>query len=219
MRYFLAFIFILGLSGGETKGWAQSPVSSGKVIFAEIQQLPKGWHYDLDSAWRVWDENSYYLWGANPRNYSKRDPSQKLKGSGLASRKGPTRGRGHPHYIGIITTSLEFDKNDRVFKDLEAKLLSGANIVIPLISSRFGLGTNAAFRRHSKIRNWYISQKYLFEKILYLSGLASEIVAPEGAFWPDCGLTRQSESPVNFAILTIEDLNNILPYLDSKIGS
>lgn len=217
MKYLGTFLLCLTFFVAECSGFPESTTVPGKLMFQEVKQLPDHWWKDFEIAWDFWERNSYYLWGANIGNYKKRNPNKKLKGSGLASRKGPTRGRGHPHYIGVITTSLSFKKNDKVFDFLEQKLRDGNNVVIPLLSSRYGLGTNAAFRRYKKIKDWYRSQKYHFEKIMQLAKLASEVVIPEEAFWPDCGLKCKSKSEVNFLIQTIDDFPHILIYLNSKI--
>jgi hypothetical protein len=190
----------------------------GKVLFIEIKQLPAVWWKEPERVWDVWDTNTYYLWGANRHNCNT-SPRKRLRGSGLASKSGPTRGRGHTHYVGIITTSLRTNNNDRIFSDLENKLKSGSSIVFPVIKGRCALGTGVAFRRYGDIKNWYRSQKYLFEKVIGLFTLANEIEIEEGVYWPDCGESMKSESTINFQIRSIEDIQDIIHYLDTKIAS
>jgi hypothetical protein len=190
---------------------------SGKIIFAEIPQLPKNWWNDHESVWEIWDKETYYLWGANLRNYVIKDPAIILKGSGMASINGPTRGRGHAHYVGVITTALENYENDKIFTELESKLRNGSNIVIPVINGRFGLGTGVAFLRHSSLENWYRSQKHLLEEIIRLSSVATEVDILEGTYWPDCGITMNTKTPIAFPIKSVSDIEALISYLNSKI--
>lgn len=186
----------------------------GKVMFSEIKQLPKKWWRDPQSVWTVWDNNTYYLWGANLRNYKITDST--LGGSGMASPDGPSRGRGHPHYVGVITTSLSFVENDLIFSFLEERLEDGADIVIPVCKGRFALGTGVAFLRYATIQNWYESQHYLFKKIRRLTKKAKEIEIAPGTFWPDCGLTKSTNSVVNISIQNIDDIKELMRYLNDR---
>ena len=153
------------------KGNGESP---GKLIFGPIKPLQAGW-----------DKETYYIWGANLRNYQIRNPKMSLEGGGMASKKGPTYGWGHPNYIGVITVSLNFEENDRVFAELADKLRCGANIEVPTFNGRFSLGSGIAKTRVRNKKKWRRIQRYLLGKILELSELASETVIPEGTYWED----------------------------------
>lgn len=91
----------------------------------------------------------YYVWGANTYNYNYRKgkvlgyvdriTGEKKNGSGMASSKGPTKGRAHPHYIGIVSIFKPGDDleeirkiNEKQFRKLYRKLLEGHNVVFPL---------------------------------------------------------------------------------------
>ena len=216
MKYFCLLILIVLIFTININGFAESPDTPGKLIFNEMPQLPLNWWKKPSSAWNTWDENSYYLWGANLTNYKISSPTKKLKGSGMASSEGPTRGRGHPQFIGIIVTSLSFRENEAIFSFLENKLRDGANVVVPVINGRYALGTGVAFRRHRCIEDWYTSQKYLFEKMIHLSSIAQEVTFQEGVFWPDCGFSTNPESPQLFSIESLEDIKSLHHYVGEK---
>lgn len=96
----------------------------------------------------------YYVWGANSYNYNYRKgkilgytdrlTGEKKGGSGMASAKGPTRGRAHPNFIGIISIFKPGDNmeeitkiNAKQFRKLYRKLLEGHNVIFPLDMDRF----------------------------------------------------------------------------------
>ena len=181
---------------------------SGKLLFTPIPNLPDNWWNDPGATKRVW-ANTYYLWGANTGNYRKFDPQSFLSGSGLASKKGPTHGRGNPQYIGVITTSRSFKKNNKVFQDLKEKLLAGANIAVPVYDGKISLGAGVAYKRYKNKAHWYQSQKYLLEKIAVLGSLASSVEIPEGTFWSDVGKSKLFGKPVSISVRSLEDLLQI----------
>ncbi len=181
----------------------------GKVIFAPIAQLPKNWWEDPETVWDVWERDTYYLWGANLGNY-RINPMKTLGGGGMASSDGPSRGKSHAHYVGVITTSISFEENDVVFARLERKLREGANIVVPIYHGRFSLGTGHALNWFSSKRKWYQTQKYLVEKILELSMIASAVEIPERVYWPDCMNGNEKRLPIQH----VEDLQKIIEYLN-----
>ncbi|MFT5777595.1 MAG: hypothetical protein ACI837_000531 [Crocinitomicaceae bacterium] len=174
---------------------------NGKIIFAEIPRLTDDWWTKLplnDPAivWTVWNKSTYYLWGANAGNYQVMPMGTLLGGSGLAGVKhGPSRGRFHPHYVGIITMDLSsMPLNDAVFADLLTKLKSGKDIVVPIYNEdhatpatfKYSLGTGIGAGQPG----WGGIQKSIFQQILTLGDSASSVDIPSGTYWPN-GLATQ----------------------------
>src|ERR1044072_320242 len=130
-------------------------MTSGTLIFSGIHQLPDNWWNDQPpndpaSVWSVWHKNTFYTWGANSGNYQLAI-GQSLHGLGMADVKGPSRGRAHPHYVGIITMDVnDMPKNDPVFLALENELSNGNHVVIPSFKGRFSLGTGLG----ANVPNW-----------------------------------------------------------------
>ena len=100
------------------------------------------------------DIGAYYVWGANSYNYNYRTgkilgytvrlTGEKKNGSGMAGPKGPTKGRAHPNYIGVISIFKPGDDleeirkiNAKQFRKLYRKLLEGYNVIFPLDMDRF----------------------------------------------------------------------------------
>ena len=123
-------------------------MSLGKVLITN----PFNWgkkFYKGDTLKTDEEIRDYYVWGANTYNYNYRKgkilgyvdklTGEKKSGSGMASPKGPTKGRAHPHYIGIISIFKPGDDleeirkiNQKQFRKLYRKLLEGHNVVFPL---------------------------------------------------------------------------------------
>jgi len=164
-------------------------MARGELRFGEILRLPDGWWRDPDLVWTVWDEDTWYLWGANRGNYAIAAPGQSLVGGGMAGPRGPTHGRAHPHYVGVITMSAaDLELNGPVFESLAARLESGQHIVVPTFDGKLSLGTGigaadpAVPAGHAE---WLRIQEHLLTKIAGLARAAREVVVPAGVFWPD----------------------------------
>lgn len=193
--------------------------SAGKLIFSPIPQLPENWWNDEAAMFNGWDKNTLYLWGANPNNYQINDPKQSLNGNGMAGPNGPTRGRGHPNYIGLITTSENYaEQNNRVFDRLVQELRKGKNVVVPTAQGKFALGTGIAFNRHfnGNDRPWKKSQHQILRRLDGLAKQASAVDLGANTFWPDCGMVSQCAidafSPGAFFIRNRSDITKIKNY-------
>ncbi|HSS19027.1 MAG TPA: hypothetical protein VLL54_03040 [Pyrinomonadaceae bacterium] len=184
-------------------------MASGSLIFSGIPQLPDNWWLgkpanDPADVWTVWDKNTFYGWGANSGNYQGIAIGQSLHGGGMADPIiGPSRGRAHPHYVGIITMSLyDNPKNDPVFAALAQEIANGNNIVIPSHHGRLSLGTGIG----ATVPNWGDIQKYLLAKIYDLGTKAGAVKIPHGTFWPDC----RTDPATNHPIKKLDDINDIV---------
>lgn len=163
---------------------------AGKLSFDMVPKLPDHWSDkpDSETVWTVWDKNSLYLWGANAFNQFV-DRGKPLNGGGMASvDKGPTRGLGHPQYIGIDTMDLSIKVNDGVFDTLQSDLAAGKNIVVPVYlrhgdpnNGSFGLGTGYGLdvTNHVKIH------AYVWQKLLELAAAADDVSIPAVMWTPD----------------------------------
>lgn len=89
----------------------------------------------------LWDDSTYYVWGANASNYNSIEGTILNGDTIMAGTDGPTHGLHHPMYIGIITTSYKSDgqnieelvmKNQAVFKFLRDERRKGKNIIFPI---------------------------------------------------------------------------------------
>lgn len=186
-------------------------MASGTLIFSGIHQLPDNWWSDQppndpSSVWNVWDKNTFYTWGANSGNYQLAI-GQSLHGLGMADVSGPSRGRAHPHYVGIITMNLnDMPKNDPVFLSLENELSNGNNVVIPSFKGRFSLGTGIG----ASVSNWAEIQKYLLGKIHGLGQKASAATIPPGTFWPDCRTSSDKAHQKTYPITKLDDITGIV---------
>jgi hypothetical protein len=187
-------------------------MANGTLIFSGIHLLPDNWWNDPPpsdpaSVWNVWDKNTYYTWGANAGNYQGIAIGKSLGGEGMASDTGPSRGRAHPHYVGVITMDLnDMPKNDAVFLSLEQEIGNGKNVVIPSFKGRFSLGTGWG----AHVPNWAGIQKYLLEKIYALGQKASASKIPSGTFWPDCRTDPEKNHPVRKLDDLMGIVNNVL---------
>lgn len=183
-------------------------MASGTLIFSGIHQLPDNWWNgqppsDPVSVWTVWDKNTFYTWGANAGNYQGIGIGKSLGGGGMASDTGPSRGRAHPHYVGVITMDLnDMPKNDPVFASLEQEIGNGKNVVVPSFHGRFSLGTGYG----AHVPNWGDIQKYLLAKIYALGQKASSTTIPHGTFWPDCRTDPSTDHPIK----KLDDLMDIV---------
>ena len=122
-------------------------MTKGNLIFSKIDRLPDNW-WDSDPSddpsdvWKVWDRNTYYLWGANNNNYKGIKIGQSLQGDGMAGPKnGPTIGRAHPHYVGVISdeTKVICQRMMPFLLELENHLNNGEDVVIPTFHGKFCL--------------------------------------------------------------------------------
>jgi hypothetical protein len=195
---------------------------TGKLIFAPIHRLPDNWWTDTpaadpDSVWTVWDKNSYYLWGANEGNYQQTPIGQLIGGGGMAGINGPSRGRSHPHYIGVNTMEFaDMADNDAVFDDLNTKIRNGQNVVVPIYAqdkatpcmAQCSLGTGIG----ATVPHWSDIQKYIFGKFVELAQTAGtgNLVIPDGTYWPDC---RKPEPHPRHMITSVEDMETIIATL------
>lgn len=198
----------------------QPALGTGALKFGVIPQLSKDWwHSGADKAFEIWDKNTLYLWGANISNYLLDNPKLDLGGDGLAGSEGPSRGHGHPHYVGVITTSLSKAENDAVFKKLEKEQAQGKNIVVPISpEGRWALGTGLALGWfNNDARAWKQSQYYLLDHIHSLALGARQVDFGNNTFWPDCTTvtdckTIGRESPRALKIKTTSDLDRVKNY-------
>ena len=183
-------------------------MASGNLIFSGIHQLPDNWWVppsnDPASVWTVWDKDTFYAWGANSGNYQGIPIGQSLHGGGMADAiKGPSRGRAHPHYVGIITMNIrDMPKNDPVFSSLEQEMANGKNVVIPSFHGRLSLGTGIG----ATVPNWGDIQKYVLGKFYDLGQKASSVTIPNGTFWPDCRTDPSTDHPIK----KLDDLDDIV---------
>ena len=183
-------------------------MANGSLIFSGIHRLPDNWwndppRTDPASVWNVWDRDTFYTWGANAGNYQGIPIGKSLHGDGMAGAlHGPSRGRAHPHYVGLITMSLpDMPKNDPVFVSLENEISNGNNVVIPAFNGRFSLGTGIG----KTVQNWAEIQKYLLTKI-YDLGQKASVTIPPGTFWPDCRKDPEEAHPIT----KLDDLMDIV---------
>ena len=186
-------------------------MASGTLIFSGIHQLPDNWWNDPPasdptSVWTVWNRNTFYAWGANAGNYQGIAIGKSLQGGGMADPIiGPSRGRAHPHYVGIITMNLhDMPKNDPVFLALENEIGNGNNVVIPSFHGKLSLGTGIG----ATVPNWADVQKYLLQKIYGLGQKAAAIKIPPGLYWPDCRI--DPKKPIPYPISKLDDLMDIV---------
>lgn len=163
---------------------------AGKLSFDTIPKLPDNWWdgSDADTVWTVWDKDTFYLWGANSGNQFV-PRGQPLNGGGMASTdKGPTRGMGHPHYVGIDTMEISKKANDGVFATLKTELENGKNIVVPVYlkhgdphNGSYGLGTGYGLDVTDHVQ----IHAYVWEKLLELAAAADETSIPSLMWTPD----------------------------------
>lgn len=163
---------------------------AGTISFDKVPRLPDNWWdgTDADTVWPYWGGKTWYLWGANSGNQfiARGDP---LNGGGMASVQiGPTRGRGHPQYIGIDTMALSTPVNDKVFAAVTAHIVAGNDVVVPVYlkhgapdNGSFGLGTGYGLdvTDHVKIH------AYVWGKLIDLIAVAGQTSIPPEMWTPD----------------------------------
>lgn len=171
---------------------------AGAISFDMVPRLPDNWWTgtDAQTVWPVWGPTTSYLWGANAGNQfvARGDP---LNGGGMASVQfGPTRGRGHPQFVGIDTMALSVATNDGVFASLDAYLQAGNDLVVPVYlkhgshdDGSFGLGTGYGLDvpDHVKIH------AYVWGKLLDLIALAGKVEIPAVMWTPDVTQTDPAQ--------------------------
>jgi predicted NAD-dependent protein-ADP-ribosyltransferase YbiA (DUF1768 family) len=189
--------------------------SNGTLSFGEIKQLDAQWWTspppnDPAAVWNTWDRDTYYLWGANVLNYAGIALGDSLNGDKMAGPNGPSRGRAHPHYVGVITMSAsDLPKNDAVFQSLATLMASGKHVQVPSYGGRLSLGTGIG----ASVPNWADIQKYLLEQIIVLTSTASSVSIPPGTFWPDVRTTPETPHKIS----SVPDLQNIVDFLSGNV--
>ena len=191
---------------------AQVQNAPGQLRFGTIERLADDWWTspppnDPQAVWNTWDRDTYYLWGANSGNYQGIAIGQLLGGGGMAGTNGPSRGRAHPHYVGVITMDVaDLPKNDPVFQELAGYMANGKNVVAPTFHGEWSLGTGIG----KNIPNWGDIQKYLLSHVYSLGQAASGAVFPPGTYWPDW---RPGMNGVKHPIASMSDLLAIIQML------
>ncbi|MFD2054498.1 hypothetical protein ACFSQT_15795 [Mesorhizobium calcicola] len=182
---------------------------AGNIAFGMVPRLPDKWWdgTDADTVWPTWGKNTLYLWGANSGNqFIAR--GQPLNGGGMASvQKGPTRGRGHPQYIGIDTMELSPKANDGVFDSLKTSLNGGEDIVVPVYmkhgdanNGSFGLGTGYGLDVQDHVQ----IHAYVWAKLLELIVVAAKTDIPSVMWTPD--VTQATHELRNSTRVALPDL-------------
>eukprot|EP01095_Lingulamoeba_sp_RSL-Kostka_P000776 TRINITY_DN1105_c0_g1_i2.p1 TRINITY_DN1105_c0_g1~~TRINITY_DN1105_c0_g1_i2.p1 ORF type:complete len:188 (+),score=19.36 TRINITY_DN1105_c0_g1_i2:1071-1634(+) len=153
----------------------------------------------------------------------------------MAGTKGPTRGRGHPRYYSIITTSISEEINKNRFEFLKDQIKDGKTIYIPIDKSgRFVLGSFIAYNRFATVKNWFKSQKLILSEIYELINIASEVIInkTDSFYWYDNSfdnsLNNKMELIENNIIKNkkkiycnnntlLDDFKSLCEYLDSRV--
>lgn len=187
----------------------------GSLQFSEIPRLPDQWwdgtpKSDPDRVWTVWDRSTWYIWGANSGNYLQGPIGGLIGGGGMAGPNGPTRGRMHPHYIGIITmNAADMPLNAPVYAGLEALIAKGDNVAIPVYVDRqmvpgfkLSLGTGIGGNQP----NWGDIQKNVLSGIVRIGQAAARVEIPKGAYWPDL----RQPTPKIYPIASLDDISSIV---------
>ena len=191
--------------------------TSGALLFDEIPKLPDDWWLgkppsDPSIVWTVWQQNIHYLWGANVGNYKQGPIGTLIGGGGMASvRRGPTRGRFHPNYVGVITMDYaQMPNNDAVFIDLQSLAAKGKDVLVPIFHDKaiqstgykLSLGTGIG----SSQSNWGGIQRYILDKIYTLGLQCGSVKLKSGVYWPDLRQTPVKVYPIN----ALADIKNIV---------
>lgn len=160
----------------------------------------------------MWDETTWYLWGANVGNYRQGPIGTLIGGDGLAGVNGPSRGRYHPHYVGLITmTVADLPENAPVFAALAARVDGGGSVVVPVYDTAEGgpptlklsLGTGIAAGQPG----WGAIQRSILSGIVKLGQRCGAVKIPAGVYWPDC---RTPEPCVRYPVATLADIEHIV---------
>jgi len=185
----------------------------GGLRFGAVERLKDDWWMspppgDPQAVWDTWDRDTYYVWGANSGNYRGIAIGQLLGGGGMAGTShGPSVGRAHPHYIGVITMSTaDLPKNDAVFQELARYLARGKHVVIPTYHGEWSLGTGIG----KGVSGWGDIQKYLVSQVYALGQAAGSVTIPAGTYWPDW---RPGMNGAKHSIATLADLAAIIALL------
>jgi len=190
---------------------------AGNLLFEGVPQLPDDWWTapppgDPGTVWNAWDRRTYYLWGANSGNFRGVPLGKSLGGDGMAGHDGPSRGRAHPHYMGVITMAKdELQRNDDVFKDLALLIADGANVVVPTHRGRWSLGTGIG----ANVDHWDVIQEYLLTQVYRLGQEADAVAIPVGTYWPDM---RPRMNEARHPIAKQDDLLEIAKLLSAQRG-
>lgn len=191
----------------------------GSVKLGGIPQLAPNWWKLADVDFPVgWDPNTVYLWGANNGNYKNFSPQHLLAGGGMAGENGPTRGRGHPRYVGVVTTDTSTN-NQTVFEQVQEKLAEGKTILVPIAKGKFALGTGLALKWFQPEKDWYCNQLQLFTALQQVMEEAHAVEIPLHVFWADCLKTDctspglSNASPHTLPLQSIGDISVIKEYL------
>jgi hypothetical protein len=194
----------------------------GTIKFSEIPKLQDGWEKgspinNPSNVWKIWDENTYYLWGANHHNITGIAIGKSLKGGGMAGvDQGPTRGLAHPHYIGVNTMEYVYaSDNDTVFIELTKLVNSGKDVVVPIFHDsnapsrvyKYSLGTGIGHY----VQNWADIQKHIFQLLLQLCKVAESVDFPVGIYWPDF---RNDNGLPHYPITSLDDIQSIIDALN-----
>lgn len=187
----------------------------GSLQFAEIPRLPDQWWVDAPETdparvWTVWNRSSWYIWGANSGNYRQGPIGSLIGGGGMAGPNGPTRGRMHPHYVGVITMNeADMPLNAPVYARLAALIDSGDTVVIPVFVDRqlvpgfkLSLGTGIGGNQP----DWGEIQSNVLSGIVRLGQAAGRVEIPKGAYWPDL----RQPTPKIHPIASLEDISAIV---------
>jgi hypothetical protein len=185
----------------------------GEIRFDQIPSLQNNWWNHTDTINPVgWDPNTYYLWGANSSNYQITDPTKLLSGGGMASSQGPTKGHGHPRYVGVVTTD-NTTHNQTVFLALQKRIEEGKTIQIPTYGDTYSLGAGLAHQWFSTPQGWYCNQFQVLSPLLQLLQEAKTVEFPNSSLqWVD-------KSRKSFPLQSIEDVKKILKYLREQLST
>lgn len=193
------------------------------LAFDEIPRLPDSWWTDKPVSdppvvWTVWKHDTVYLWGANSGNYNREsDIGTLIGGGGMAGTHGPTRGRNHPHYVGIITmNSADMPLNAPVYADLVSQAKAGRSVTVPVFPDpalsptgyKFSLGTGIGGSQPG----WGDIQTDVLNGLIAIGKASSGFHAPAGTYWPDL----REAKPTLYPIRQLSDLQHIVDNVLSK---
>ena len=131
---------------------------------------------------------------------------------------GPTRGRAHPHYIGVNTMDKkDAYVNDAIFIGLQKLLNGGYNVDVPTyhdkklasgsLKYKYSLGTGIG----ANVPNWSEIQLSLFKEIEKLTNLGGLVDMPKGTYWPDFSA---GSNPTLMPLESVADLKKIITHLE-----
>jgi hypothetical protein len=129
----------------------------------------------------------------------------------MAGPHGPSRGRNHPHYIGVITMDEStMALNDPVFAGLSDLIAGGNNVVVPIFKDtdvsatgyKLSLGTGIGATQP----NWGAIQKYILVHLVALGAAAAAVDIADGTYWPDL----RTQPPKLYPVASLADLEDIV---------